>query len=107
MQLLHRASFVTLAVLACMLLTSAAASAAPVVQMGITLLDTANNPLPHVGNVYNALIPGQSFRVQVTATLLNPNSSDANHVDDADGTTPLPVIQLGLQNITFDIISGT
>jgi len=79
-------------------------NAAPVLNMGITLLDSANVALPKVGSVYT-LAAGQSFRVLVTATLAAPNQSDAGHSDDNTGD-PLPALTLGLQNLAFDILSS-
>jgi hypothetical protein len=82
-------------------LTASAHGAAIVTS--ITLLDTANAALPQVAGVYQ--IPaGSTFRVQVNAVVTSPNQTDSQHVDGSTGD-PLPVRDLGIQNLTFDVRS--
>ena len=79
---------------------TASAHAATIVT-SITLLDTTNTELPKVAGVYQVQ-PGSTFRVQVNASVTNPNMTDGNHTDDNTLETLAP-IPLGIQNLTFDL----
>jgi len=87
--------------------------AAPILNMGLTILDTANAPVPVgtvTGNIQQPtagnyiITKGTTFRVQVTNTVGSPQSTDAFHTN-GDGD-PVPSIQLGIQNLTFNIVSN-
>jgi hypothetical protein len=78
--------------------------AAPLLSLNMTLLDATNAPLPNSGGVYT-MVPGQSFRVLVSATVTNPEATTAAHTDVNSGD-PIPAIKLGIQNLTFNIGSA-
>lgn len=76
------------------------ASAAPTISTAIRLQDMSNvNISPVTPGVYQ-LAPGQQVKVVVSAMVNSPNVSDGQHSDPA-----LSNIPLGLQNLTFNILS--
>jgi hypothetical protein len=81
---------------------TASANAAAIVT-SIALTDTGGVAIPQVAGVYQ-LSPGQTFRVQVNASVTSPNQSDSAHADANTGD-PLSPIALGIQNLTFDLKS--
>jgi len=79
--------------------------AAPLLNLSMSLLDTANVAIPPSALNTWTLPAGQSFRVLVTATVSSPETTTALHTDANTGN-PIPAIKLGLQNLTFNIGSA-